>query len=91
MTFSAACRSRTRNEEPSNGWVGLCVPKKTPAPIVEKLREVAKKVVEDKEYIDIIEKLGDEVRYMVGDDLTKYWDSESERVARLYKQMIAEK
>jgi len=57
----------------------------------KKLREVAKKVVEDKEYVDIVEKLGDEVRYMVGEDLTKYWDSESERVAKLYKQMIAEK
>jgi tripartite-type tricarboxylate transporter receptor subunit TctC len=73
------------------GWVGLCVPKKTPAPIIEKLRETAKKVVEDKSYVDIIEKLGDEVRYMVGEDLTKYWDSESERIAKLYKQMLAEK
>ena len=73
------------------GWVGICVPNKTPGPVVEKLREVAKKVVEDKEYIDIVEKLGDDVRYMVGDDLTTIWDRESERVARLYKQMIGEK
>ena len=72
-------------------WVGICVPVKTPNPIVEKLREVSKKVVEDKTYVDMIENLGDEVRYMTGDDLTKYWDAESERIAILYKDIIKKK
>ena len=73
------------------GWVGISVPLKTPTPIVEKLKEVAKKVVEDKTYIDMIEKLGDEVSYKIGDDMTKFWDSESEMVAKIFKQLIEEK
>jgi tripartite-type tricarboxylate transporter receptor subunit TctC len=52
---------------------------------------VAKKVVEDKAYVDMIEKLGDEVRYMTGDELTKYWDAESEKVAVLFKELIKKK
>ena len=72
-------------------WVGVCAPAKTPKPIVEKLREVAMKVVQDKAYIDMIENLGDEVRYMTGEDLTKYWDAESEKVAILFKDLIKKK
>ncbi len=72
-------------------WVGICAPVKTPRPIVEKLREVARKVVEDKAYVDMIENLGDEVRYMSGEDLTKYWDVESERIAELFKEILRKK
>ena len=72
------------------GWVGISVPLKTPAPIIEKLRDVVKKVAADKAYIDMIEKLGDDVRFKVGDDLDKFWDSETEMVAELFKTLVAE-
>jgi tripartite-type tricarboxylate transporter receptor subunit TctC len=72
-------------------WVGICAPIKTPKPVVEKLREAAKKVVADKAYIDMIENLGDEVRSMNGEELSKYWDAESERVANLFKELIKKK
>ena len=72
------------------GWVGLSVPLKTPAPIVEKLRDVVRRVAADKTYIDMIEKLGDDVRFKIGDDLNKFWDSESEMVADLFKTLVRE-
>jgi tripartite-type tricarboxylate transporter receptor subunit TctC len=72
------------------GWVGISVPLKTPAPVVEKLREVVRKVAADKTYIDMVEKLGDDVRFKVGDDLDKFWDSESEMVADLFKTLVRE-
>ncbi|RPJ07946.1 MAG: tripartite tricarboxylate transporter substrate binding protein [Deltaproteobacteria bacterium] len=72
------------------GWVGISVPLKTPAPIVEKLRDVVKKVAADKAYIEMIEKLGDDVRFKVGEDLDKFWDSESEMVADLFKTLVRE-
>jgi tripartite-type tricarboxylate transporter receptor subunit TctC len=71
-------------------WVGPLVPKGTPMPIVEKLREVTEKVVKEKQFITAIETLGDEVRYMSGDEATKYWASESEMVAKMYEQMRKE-
>ena len=58
-------------------WVGLVAPKKTPAPVVEKLREMMAKAVKDKAFIEAIEKLGGEVHYMNGDALAKFWDQES--------------
>lgn len=61
-------------------WLGLVAPKKTPSPIVEKLREVTAKVVRDPTYIEAIRALGEEVRYMDGNELAKYWDQESEEI-----------
>ena len=72
------------------GWVGVSVPFKTPGPIVEKLRDIVKKVAADKAYIEMIEKLGDDVRFKVGDDLNKFWDDESEMVAELFKTLVRE-
>ena len=56
------------------GWVGLLAPVKTPKPIVDKLRDVMKKVVESKAFIDIIEQAGDEVYFLNGEELAKYMD-----------------
>jgi hypothetical protein len=57
---------------------------------VAKLREVTEKVVKGKNFIDTIEKLGDEVHYMNGDETTKYWAIESEMMAKIYRQMKKE-
>ena len=72
-------------------WVGISAPKKIPLPIVEKLKEVVKKVASDPTFINMIETQGDEVRYMSGEELAKYWDMESEKFAKLLKQLIEEK
>ena len=58
-------------------WVGLVAPKKTPAPVVEKLRGMMDRAVKDKAFVDAIEKLGGEVHYMNGDELAKFWEQES--------------
>lgn len=73
-----------------SGWVGLVVPQKTPAPIVEKLREVAKKVAEDKAFVELIENSGDEVRLVVGEQMAKYWDAESVKLGRVMADLIKE-
>ncbi len=75
----------------NQSWVGIAVPQKTPADIVEKLREVFKKVTEDKSFVNIIETQGDEVYYMKSDDVARYWENESEKLAKLYKQLVQEK
>ena len=56
------------------GWVGIMAPKNTPAPILEKLREVTKKVAHDKAFVEPIEKPGDEVLYLDADELVKWMD-----------------
>jgi len=71
-------------------WLGLLAPKKTPAPIVAKLREVTAKVAREKPFIDAIEGQGDEVHTMTGDELAKHWARESETIARIYEQIKKE-
>ncbi len=74
-----------------NQWLGISAPQKTPAPIVEKLKGVIKKVTEDPSFIKIIEEQGGEVRYMSSDEVVKLCDAETERLAKIYKRLIEEK
>ena len=73
-----------------SGWVGIVVPRKTPVSIVEKLREVSKKVAEDRTFIELIENSGDEVRLVVGEQMARYWDAESAKLARVMADLIKE-
>jgi tripartite-type tricarboxylate transporter receptor subunit TctC len=72
-------------------WSGLLLPKKTPEDIVKKLREVAEKVSKDKQFIEAVEKTGDEVYFMNGDTFAKHWNAESEMLAKLYQRLAKEK
>jgi tripartite-type tricarboxylate transporter receptor subunit TctC len=72
------------------GWVGISAPKNTPAPIVAKLREVTKKVAHDKAFIDVIEKPGDEVLFLDGDELTKWMDKESKIISATEVELVKE-
>jgi tripartite-type tricarboxylate transporter receptor subunit TctC len=72
------------------GWVGVMAPKKTPQPIVDKLREVAKKVASDKAFIELIEKPGDEVHFITGEEFAKYWDRESEIIGKIQAELAKE-
>jgi len=70
--------------------VGIMAPKKTPQPIVDKLKEVSRKVGSDKTFIDLIEKPGDEVYLLIGEELTKYWDTESETIGKIQAELAKE-
>jgi tripartite-type tricarboxylate transporter receptor subunit TctC len=71
-------------------WVGLVAPKKTPAPIVEKLREATIKAAQDKAFVEAIEKLGGEVHFMNGPELEKYWVKETSEMAKLLGELHKE-
>jgi tripartite-type tricarboxylate transporter receptor subunit TctC len=73
-----------------SGWVGIVVPQKTPASIVGKLRDVSKRVAEDKTFIDLIENSGDEVRFVMGDQMARYWEAESAKLAKVMADLIKE-
>ncbi len=71
-------------------WLGVAAPKKTSGPLLQKLKEVVKKVAEDESFIKMIENQGDEVRYMGSEELVKYSERESAMHAKLYKQLLLE-
>jgi tripartite-type tricarboxylate transporter receptor subunit TctC len=70
--------------------VGLWAPQKTPKPIIEKLRKVLKQATEDRTFANVIETQGDEVQYVAGDEWEKRLEIESEKLAKIYQQIIAE-
>ena len=72
------------------GFVGLIAPKKIPEPVLAKLREVTKKITEDKEFINVIEKRGDDVKFITGDEVKRIVDYETEKRAQLFKRLIKE-
>lgn len=70
--------------------VGLGVPKNTPVSIVEKLRDIVKKVCEDPSFVKVIEGQGDEVKFVSGEQFVKMTESASQKVSKLFKQILAE-
>jgi tripartite-type tricarboxylate transporter receptor subunit TctC len=71
-------------------WIGMAVPKKTPKDILEKLGEMMVKVTKDKSFIETLENAGEEIYFMDGEKLAKYWDSESERIGKLMGELVKE-
>jgi len=65
-------------------WSAIVVRKQTPAGIVKKLRQAFKNVVTNPEYIKAVEAQGQEVFYMPGEELAKYWIAERETIRRIY-------
>ena len=58
-------------------------PKGTPRPIIDKLALGVKTMLENKQVIEAIRKLGDEVEYQGPDEFAKYWRAEYE----MYKEL----
>jgi hypothetical protein len=50
-----------------------------------------KKVCEEKSFSGVIESQGDEVNYVSGDQFAKIQEAASQKVAKLFKQLIEEK
>ena len=60
-------------------WVGIFAPKGTPAPIVNTLREGLKKAAHSKEFLDTLEKLGQELAYMDQPEFAEFWATDAKR------------
>jgi tripartite-type tricarboxylate transporter receptor subunit TctC len=60
-------------------WVGIFAPKGTPTPIINTLREGIKKAAHSKEFLDTLEKLGQELAYMDQPEFTTFWATDAKR------------
>jgi len=70
--------------------VGLLAPKKTPAPVLQKLRDVLGRVVKEKAFVDLVTGLGDEVNYLNGEELTEYVEKESADIRKIMIELAKE-
>ena len=60
-------------------WVGIFAPKGTPTPIINTLREGIKKAAHSKEFLDTLEKLGQELAYMDQPEFATFWANDAKR------------
>jgi tripartite-type tricarboxylate transporter receptor subunit TctC len=65
--------------------------KNIPAPIMQKIRDIMKRVSEDDAFIKVMQNQGDDVVYMDHIQLAKHREIEAEKAMKLFKQLIAEK
>jgi len=67
----------------------IAVPKNTPCPSFRNSGR-GPKVVGDKGYTDVVEKLGDEVYFLIGDEMVERWKSEGESINKVMEAMVKE-
>ncbi|MFH1629928.1 MAG: hypothetical protein ABIE47_14570, partial [Pseudomonadota bacterium] len=69
---------------------GIAAPKGVPGPIMKKLQDVFYKAMMTKEHIDRLEKAGQPVKIMLGDEFVKYY-GESFKVAKKWVDYVRKK
>jgi tripartite-type tricarboxylate transporter receptor subunit TctC len=60
-------------------WVGIFAPKSTPTAVINTLREGIKKAAHSKEFLDTLEKLGQELAYMDQPEFATFWATDAKR------------
>lgn len=58
-------------------WSALFVPAGTPEPVVQRLREAARKVAADPQVVQTIGRAGSPIEYLDAPDFQKYWDADA--------------
>jgi tripartite-type tricarboxylate transporter receptor subunit TctC len=60
-------------------WVGIFAPKGTPTPIVNTFREALNKAAHSQQFLDTLEKLGQELAYMDQPEFAAFWAADAKR------------
>lgn len=67
----------------------VLAPKDTPEPVVTQLREAFKNLMEDKTFQRLISNMGEEIFYLDGPELQKWWDAEYAAQEKVIKDLVA--
>ena len=68
-------------------WIGLFVPKATPAAAVKALREAVKQAVDDPAFKSAMEKIQVPTAYQDADEFRAWWDADAARLAEAVKRI----
>src|SRR4249919_4310142 len=60
-------------------WVGIFAPKGTPTPIITTLREGLNKAAHSQQFLETLDKLGQELAYMDQPEFAKFWAADAKR------------
>lgn len=67
-------------------WRAVLAPAGTPPEIVEKLTSMFEGLCNDPEFIEAVEKMGEEVFYMSGQEFASFWDAEIQRFTEIFER-----
>ena len=68
-------------------WSALFVPAGTPAPIVAKLREAARKAASDPQVVATIARAGSPIEYLDAPEFQRYWDADAALMVEAVKKI----
>jgi tripartite-type tricarboxylate transporter receptor subunit TctC len=68
-------------------WIGLFVPKATPAVAVKALREAVRQAVDDPAFKSAMEKIQVPIAYQDADEFRAWWDADAARLAEAVKRI----
>jgi tripartite-type tricarboxylate transporter receptor subunit TctC len=68
-------------------WSALFVPAGTPAPVVARLREAAKKAAADPQVVATIGRAGSPIEYLDAPDFQRYWDADAALMTEAVKRI----
>ncbi|HMH50300.1 MAG TPA: tripartite tricarboxylate transporter substrate binding protein [Candidatus Acidoferrum sp.] len=68
-------------------WIGLFVPKATPAPIIKVLRDATRQAVDDPAFRTALEKLSSPAAYQDADEFKPWLDTDAARLADVIKKI----
>jgi tripartite-type tricarboxylate transporter receptor subunit TctC len=69
-------------------WHALMVPASTPPEAIATLRRGLKSMVEDEAFKALMDKLGERVQYMSGEDFETFWGQDYQKVGEVLQQII---
>ncbi len=68
-------------------WIGLFVPKATPANVLKPLRDAVKQAVDDPAFKSAMDKIQTPIAYKDAEDFRKWWDDEAVRLAQVIQNI----
>jgi tripartite-type tricarboxylate transporter receptor subunit TctC len=68
-------------------WSGLFAPAGTPEPIVQRLREAARRAAADPAVVATISKAGSPIEYLDAPEFQAYWDTDARAMAEAVKRI----
>ena len=66
-------------------WAGLFAPKGTPEPVMQVLRDAARKAVADPEFKGMMAKVNSPIHYLDAPEFQKFWMADAKRLAEVVK------
>lgn len=69
-------------------WQALMAPAGTPPEVVAKLRQGLKEMVADAAFLALMDKLGERVQYLSGEDFERFWEQDYQQNGTVLQQII---